>query len=297
MRSSVIRSLLVAILTALGLVATGTPSADAFVDPGVMLVKGPGSAYAPSLYASLSAPRGQTVKYGLKIVNTGANQAQYRVTLNWDPALYGGLYDGSTLLYKQKYWTPPIAPGKSKILTVKVAANTSAPQDLYAIDVDLYSAADDDYLESHLLLLNVAAPAKGTGAYDELIKNGAQKYIGGSVSGEVMSAPAVKPGGSASYTVRLQNDTTTANVIIVRATAPSCAGVSAKWTSGTADITDLVQSGSIGWQLNPGAHRDLKVTLRYGASATCTDALVTVSTSSDGTDTQVSNYLHLPMIS
>jgi hypothetical protein len=111
-----------------------------------------------------------------------------------------------------------------------------------------------------------------------------------------MSAPAVKRGGSAIYTVRLQNDSPDSVVEVPIASAPTCPGVTAKWTVNGIDQTANIQGGVVGWTVGAGAHKDLTLTLKYAtAPAGCVEDLLYVGSTDGNGNLQYYTYIHLPI--
>jgi hypothetical protein len=119
--------------------------------------------------------------------------------------------------------TPAVGAGKVVLFQLRVTP-TAPGQVASAVDVDLLT-------DSGLLIegldtqTNTAAPAAGTSSFELFAKQGTQPFVGGPVSGQTATGPALNVGQTTTYTLRLKNDGSTSQRIGLRvADAAGCAG-------------------------------------------------------------------------
>jgi len=105
----------------------------------------------------------------------------------------------------------------------------------------------------------------------------------------------ITTGNSMAYSIRVQNDDVISRTFRIRATESPSAGWSARYSSGTLDISAAVRSGSyITSSLAPGASVDLTATLVAGQSAASRSSMSSVVTVGfDQTDTVARDAVEL----
>jgi hypothetical protein len=292
---------LLSVAVGVAAMAVGIVPASAANVSGELLIKGVGYNFTHA-YANFQSGRaGSAVTYTVRIVNNGPVTSQYRVELRQPSATFGEatIYDGATAVpYGVPYFSPPLAPDATKNITVRITSLQNAVQAIDDANVRLYDGSSLLELDEHLVAFNIAAPSRGTTPYDVFVRNGAQLAVGGSVSDQAMSAPPVRQGGAGTYSIRLQNDGTSATRIGLTSDGPYCAGVAVSFRSGFADVTTAVRSGTFQSNLlAPGAYQDLTATMKNVAAApSCADAAVGLDTSDPAGAPKVLVYLWLPFV-
>jgi hypothetical protein len=258
----------------LGALLVASPSSAAS-HSGALLVKGPGSVYSGSgALVSEAVSAGATDKFELKVVNTGTTPAQYNVKVvqSGTPADVS-LYTGTLVLTPfssspDGYYTAPIAPGKSLALVLKVAVPAGTPQGTTQVTVALYST-DGLPLGFVQAQTNVKAPTYGTTATDVFVRQGSQPYVGGSLDSQIATSPAVDVGGSAVFSVKLQNDgPVPASVRGYAVPVSECATFTI--TDGTTDVTAAMAGNLYATPvLDVHASKAFKVTITRTGAAGC----------------------------
>jgi len=242
---------------------------------GALRIKGPGSVYSGNeSLVSLPVAVGGTAKFGLQVANTGPSLAQFNVkVVSYGLPANANLYAGTLVLTPLSsgpdgYYTAPIAAGRSQALTLKVTVPAGSPQGSAGVEVYLY-ATDGSFLTYVNAIAEVKAPAYGTTATDAFAKQGSQAYVGGSVSAQIATSPALNVGSSAAFTVKLQNDGPVPAAIQGRVdTFPSCTSIVVK--DGTADVTAALASDTYSTPvLAVHAARTLKVTITRISAGGC----------------------------
>lgn len=141
----------------------------------------------------------------------------------------------------------------------------------------------------------VTAPIYATGAHDLFLK-GRAGTAGGSVSGQVAASAGLTLGRSATFTVKLQNDSATTSTTGVVISVPEPC-VTMKVLDGTRNVTALTTSGYFTPPL--GVHRSkiLKVTVTQNSS-NCTASFARIDVRSIDTNrtTQVTGSLIAPYV-
>jgi hypothetical protein len=286
-------ALFVTVLASAGTLAVTVSPAHAATS-GTLLTKGTGSYYSKAGYINLSAARGVVKTYSFKAVNTGSTAQRLRVTLGASAPLSAKLYRGLTLISSGSYLTPLTAPGGSVVLSVKASVPSGTPQSSYYAGLQLSDPATNTVLDTAYAVLHVAAPAKGTRRNDLFIKTGSQPYIGGSASYQYLSSSAIKPGSTATFALRLQNDGTARAAITLDGAVPGCPQMTVTVKLGTTNITAAVRAGT--WStgvLAPGARKDLTVSVKLGLLTACAEG--STSFQATGADAPVVNYVHVPV--
>lgn len=203
-----VTSIIVLLLTAF----VGSGASSAASQSGELRIKGPGSLYSgDDSVVSEAVAAGTVDTFELLVVNKGTTLAQYniQVTQSGVPAT-AELYSGTLLLSPlasgpDGYYTAPIASGKTQALTLKIKIPLGTPQSSATAAVRLFST-DGNVLSTVNARTEIKAPTYGTTAADLFLRQGAQPFIGGSVIGQLATAPAINVGGSAAFTFKLQND-------------------------------------------------------------------------------------------
>lgn len=188
------------------LTGSGTPPAD-------LKILGVGSVYTGKghlVTRAVTAP-GKTMTYKLGVLNEDSVARSYKVKLTQSgspatAAVYGGGFNAPALGTdgSGNFVTPSVAPGKVLALVLKVTP-TAGGQHISGVDVDLLT----DFgavIEGVDTETNTPAPAVGSSSYELFAKQGSQPYIGGPVSGQTSTGPALNIGQTSTYTLRLKND-------------------------------------------------------------------------------------------
>ena len=241
---------------------------------GYFLSKGTGSNYSKAGVINLGVvPGGAAKTFYYKIVNTSATAEIFKVDL--DPAGTDSawkLYKGTSAV-PNDYVTPAIAPGNSLALKVKVALPAGTPQGEYLAYLTLRDATTNAALAS-VTSYAQATNQTGTSPNDLFLKTGTQPYVGGSSEiTQYQTASAIRPGGTATYTLRLKNDgDAPASIGLVALNPLGCASSTFSLTikQGTQNVTAAVQAGTYNTgTLAPGAKKELKVMVKLLSATTC----------------------------
>jgi hypothetical protein len=274
-RPHTIGPLLVCIATVLALLAVA-PAAEAANTAGRLQVKGPGSVYAVNgATVSLATVPQTAVTYSVKVVNTGATTAQYNLKVFADSQLTVAASTGSLNLTSlavgpDGYFTAPIAGGAAQTISFKLTPAAGTPQTSLITYVQLYATDGSTVLGQVILQTEIAAPASSGSGYALYARNGSQKYVGGAVSDQLASAPVLKVGSTATYKVRLKNDSLAGTQIgFILTNASSCgAYYTTTVKAGTLNVTAAATSGSyVTPALAPGQFKELTVSIKYVALA------------------------------
>lgn len=275
MRNASFRRLFAGLLAtaAFGVVTIVGAAAPAHAAPsGYLLTKGTGSVYTSSTFVNQGGvPGGAARSFSYKIVNTGTTSQQFKLSVNAsDVRTEAVLLQGSRVLPKP-YYTAPIAPGGNLVLTLKVSIAAGAPQGEYLTEVHLRdpetsAALDTAYADVH------ATYQTGNTARDLFLKTGTQPYVGGSHSQQIETANTLKVGSTATFRLRLQNNSGAPGPIgLTRFPTFGCASDYAVVVKqGTKDVTAAVNAGSYTTGiLGPGAKQELKVTIKLLSASFC----------------------------
>lgn len=295
MRTTRTRRLLVgittAVLAAAATVVSGAAPAHAAAS-GYLLLKGTGSVYTANDIVNLGAVPGTTKSAGLKVVNNGTSSQQYKVVLNQPPApATATLLVGSTVV-PSPYYTALIAPGRSLALTVKITIPAAATQSEYVASTNVRDPETGTFLDAASIDANVTRQT-GSTRHDFFLKTGSQPFVGGSV-GQFETANAIKPGGTAAFTLRLKNDGGTPGAITLRSFPPfQCDGdASLVVKQGTTDVTAAVDAGTYTTAaLAPGAKVELKASVKLLHATTCTAFYYGFTAT--GADGSITSYAHV----
>ncbi|KAA1418928.1 choice-of-anchor D domain-containing protein [Nocardioides humilatus] len=226
---------------------------------------------------------GDLMKYKVGVVNEDSQPASFKFRLTPSGAAATAqmfVTTGGTELLTTDgsgyFVTPTILPGKTMNFELRVTP-TVPGQVIAGVDVALLSA-DDDVIESIATETNTMAPVNGTTGFELFAGQGSQKLIGGPVSGQTVTGPALNVDKSALFKVRLKNNSAAPQQIGLRLTdLDGCTGsftVSAK--AGTAVVTTEVLAGTfLTAPLNPGKYKDVKITIKRVAGG-CAKKLLQV---------------------
>jgi hypothetical protein len=271
----------VAALAAGACIAVPTAGATGAVGGGVLRIHGSGSVYAqPGATVTGVTTAGGTVTYAVEVANSGTDLAQFNVRLSSANVgetvslTSGSLATTPLATAPRGYFTTPLAPGKAEALKLKVKMPASASQTTRSfIGVYLYDT-DGGFLSNVAAETEVRATA-GPFAADS--------YVSGNTGGPVISEPGqfsadyaaqpIKPGHSASYTVKVQNDGPTTAALrldvgeFLPCDDPANGYFPVTVKVGTADITPAAVNGT--YTTAPLAHGKsvtLKVSVGYPAT-------------------------------
>jgi hypothetical protein len=259
-----------------------TSPATAASHQGRIQIKGVGSYYSgPNAVVSEVVARGTTDQFEVQVVNTGSTLAQYNIRVQTSGmSVTTGLYAGPLSLTPlaagpDGYYTAPIAPGKTQSFILKAAVPKAAQRWTEAVNTLSLTATDGTLLDSSEARTDAAAPTYGTSPWDLYGKQGAQQWVGATVSPQsTMSAPAIKVGGSAVFSVKLQNDSNSPSVIDVSmypGAPSSCSSVTV--LDGKVDVTETIgRDVYLTPVLAPHASKTLTVTFKRTVGAGCTQS-------------------------
>lgn len=281
--------------------AFAAPTAAFAADPsGTIQVAGPGTAFTASGHiVSQAVKSGSAASYTLRVINTSPLAAGYylklassghasTVTVTTTTTNIFGQTQTTTVNPNSdgNYPTGLIGAGKSKDFTLSVTPDKSNTQ-TSNVDVTLLSGSTVEGTEATRTSITAV---NGTGGYDVLAHQGSQLNVGGAVTGQFATAPALAAKGSATYTLRLQNDANDLHRIGLAASVNSSAcGTSfpAKYTvtttnilgqTQTTDITSAVNNGSYQTPyLSQGQYQDVTVSISR-ADSVCAEAVYTEKT-------------------
>lgn len=261
---------------AAGLAVAASP-AGAVTEDGQVLAKEVGSAYSPDLLMYGVAPTGKSAVYFYEIKNTGNVQTQYQMsvvpqrgTATWQ------IFAGTTPVTEAKFYTPPVAPGGVYQFTVHgtppsggLTGSTNASLQVEIPDTGTFIAFTDMYLFQQ-------SAFTGTDDPDFFVKNGTQPWVAATNGAE--ESPAVTPGKSAKFSVRIQNDLTTSNPLrlFFDQSTDGAGCTSADFTAqvklGSKDITSAVTGNGFPLTLAPGKHVVVTEIVKYnGQGPGCID--------------------------
>jgi hypothetical protein len=157
-----------------------------------------------------------TYKLGVLNEDSVAHSYRIRLTASGSPAtaqVWSSGFGAKALPTdgNGSFITPSIGAKKVLLLTLRVTP-TAPGQTISTVDADLLT-------DSGLLIegvhtqTNTAAPVSGTSSFDLFAKQGTQDYVGGPVDGQTVTAPALNLTQTATFTLHLKNDGTTAQQI------------------------------------------------------------------------------------
>jgi hypothetical protein len=260
---------------------------------GYILTRGTGSLYSSNDIVNQGGiPGGSARTFSYKLANTGSTSQQFKVTTTlYGTGVSSTLLLGSTVL-PAPYYTAPIAPGKTLVLTLKVQVAGGVPQGEYQAYLTMRDPETNGILDSAVADVN-ATYQTGNTNHDLFLKTGTQPFVGGSV-GQFETANAIKAGSTATFVLRLQNNSGTPGAItlsdVPNFSCPSSFAVVVK--QGSTNVTAAVEAGTYSTGiLAPGAKKELKVTVKLLTATSCTGAYYGYTASGSGTP--ISQYAHV----
>lgn len=288
------RTLFAVITAALGTAATivGAAAPAHAASSGYLLFKGTGSVYSANDTINLGITPGTSKTWSVKVVNTGSASQQFKLNLTQDPNTPATLLVGSTAVHTP-YYTAPVPAGGSLALSIKVQVPLGTPTADYYSSLSLRDPDDGTFLDSVTVVAN-ATTQTGSKSNDLFVKTGSQPFVGGSVA-EYTTASALKPGNTATFTLRLRNDGGAPTAISLDDSFfNGCASnFAVAIKQGTHDVTAAVISGGFSTGvLSPGQHVDLKLTVKLLSATACTSAYYGFD-ASDGVDPVTFSYAHV----
>ncbi len=285
---------LVALLSSLALVASGSvglaASADAMGgETGYLLIHGVGTAFAGTDTSNtIATTAGASVSFPFKVKNTGSSAAQFNLSIENQklfcpstcPFASLSLTSGSLVVTTltqgpNGYFTPQIAAGQTGTFTLKVTMPVASPSTgVAAGDVfdQVIVLSDTAHTELDRVVAGevITSSAPGTLAADQFVTgSGGQHAVGDPLLvGGYVTDPAIAMGAKATYTVKLQNDSTESQPITYHLDDEFSCGSSYPATvkSGTTDVTAAAEAGTyVTPTLAPGKSVSLTVTVSHVA--------------------------------
>lgn len=271
------RAALAAALLSVLLVVVQAGQADAAESSGTMAIKRQGAtSYGGTALVVIQA--GGKATFSLRVRNIGTEVDQFRVTVSYFDSfgVTHKLLQGSTNVTTlsttpQGYTTPAIEPGKSLVLTYVQNADEDASvsgENVAGAAFSLLSVEGNTPLDNADGLTRLASPG-GTTAWDGFARVGSGRFINGFPFVGVLYADALKTGQSATFTVRLENNSSTPSAIGLDtfSNGPDCLDWPYVIRDGLRNVTSAAEAGTfVTTPLRPGAHRDLKVRLTSGGT-------------------------------
>jgi hypothetical protein len=289
------RSLAVVFATA-ALISTGLicSPATAASHQGRLQLKGVGSYYSgPGTVVAEAVAAGTTDQFALQVVNTGTTVAQYNIkVVSSGLAAKSDLYTGSLLLTPlasspDGYYTVALAPGKAQTFALKVVVPKGTPQGTIKNAVSLHATDGTALGGTSYALTEIKPPTYGSTSEDLYARQGSQAWVGDPSSqdfndGQTASAPALKIGDKAVFSVKVQNDgpdPSTGFGIAAYYPSPAGGGFCSTFTikDGTRDVTnEMVLGAALGWYAGPAlavhASKTFTVTATRTVGASCSRA-------------------------
>lgn len=238
------------LITIAASIVVATPPASATSYDGVLGVKGASSGpYAGTDetgidiagIVSLAVAPGGTAAFPLEVLNNGSAVAQYAVNFAQSYPTTAKLMLGSTDVTSfangfPGFVTTALAPGKTQTLSLKVTMpSTAQPEDQYNLTVNLYKPDGSVFLGSVRVFVGIKTTTGATG-HDLFVTTSGQQ----SVRAGLEAAATIKLNGTATFTLKLQNDSATPQSISLAAfTGFPCSDSSflATFTVGSSTIT------------------------------------------------------------
>jgi hypothetical protein len=283
---------------------------------GQLDLRGPGTVYTDGdgHTVSLGGAAGNGVSYWLKVRNIGHAPAQFLLSPVFNPRGASGAYANpahidmfsgamglTAMPAASTYYTPVIPAGGSQTYRMVVTPNSTDPQGISPVDVML-TRLDGALLALGHTQTNVAAGNSGTTSWDIFVANGSQPAVGGSFSGQTMTAPTLttSSGSSESWSVKLRNDGRTSGPIGLHLQG-SCGGFPIKVTAPSGfsgvDVTSQVLAGTYYTPtLAPGSATTLTVKATWDQASSCTSEAFTATTLDTAGNAHVTAYLQANLI-
>lgn len=281
---SVVRTGFAVVILVVGVAGLSDPASATGGEQGVLRVKGPGSVYAGSgAFVTLYAAAGTTESFGFQVKNTGTVQSQYNVKISGGSCLSCAqptlaVFAGSLVLTKltqgpNGYFTAGIDPGKLATYTLRVTLPKTAPPASYAgYSVNLTDTAGNP-LDSVSVRANVTK-AKGTTDHSQFVSASGTPAttnpdpLFGIAQAGTVTAPSLANGGTATFTIKLMNNSTTVTTIGYGLQfRTDCDNYKTTVKAGATDVTDAVSDGTYSTPpLAHGAATTLTMTVKYLAA-------------------------------
>ena len=276
-----------AALVALGLLVAPTGAGASGGEQGVLRIHGPGSAFAGSFAIAsqvVSAP-GSTGTFALQVKNNGPALAQFNLQVFYLGALCTGtcpqpidtLSAGSLIVTQlahapNGYYTAPIAAGKTAPFTFKVVtpkAPNSVAGDTFEYEIGLFDTGGNLLDFEFAYVSNKVA--KGAVGADQYVSSSGTAATTNLPTGLMaVTAPAIAVGATATFNIKLQNDSAVAEAIQYSLSdfGDCSSHFAVKVVVGTTDVTAPVMAGTYATPVRaPGASTTLKLTVKYVDSA------------------------------
>lgn len=242
--------------------------ANAASHSGVLVAKANGSLYTDSLLVSKVGAVGNTLSYGIKIINTGDTLAQFNVKVtDTDSTAPAVLYTGSLVLKPlasspDGYYTKALAPGASELLTAKVTIPDNAAAS-YLSRVSLYATDGTELPYQAVYLRSERTVSTGNTSYDVFAKGNNQKFVSGSRA-QVANANTISATGNAQFSVKVMNNGTSPSAIHLKVyDFGYCSTLTMTAKQGLSDVTAQVADGTYRTpELKPGGSRTIKVSFK-----------------------------------
>lgn len=196
-----------------------TPAHAGTSPSGELLMRGTGVLYAGSNddVTSVAAP-GATATFGITVKNNGSVSSRYRVVFNnpefvvgtYTPTVSAGFNNVTTTAYSSAgYVTSLLSPGQVTALRLQVPYPTAPSINDFIEGAITLAPVDLPVVATNAWRVNLAAKT-GTENMDAYTSDPTSRAVRADGFTSQAVAQTVKAGATASYTVRLQNDTTTA---------------------------------------------------------------------------------------
>jgi hypothetical protein len=249
-----------------------SPVAQASSTSADLQIKGPGSAYTQADLSNhivtLPASAGSAVSFAAKLVNTGGTTAQFKLfALEYDNQAISYTVAGASAngLIDQDagYYTPPIAPGKSIAITIKITLNKATPPPFDQIWLLVTDSDDTTLIDQGYFAAILKAPSAATGPAQIFTKNGSSAYTGGPSNFVASTGPALAVNASTTFTAHVVNGATGADVVDL-GISDECTNYLIDVKAGSTDVTDQVLGGTYRTpDLAVNGHLDLTVKVTY----------------------------------
>jgi len=275
---------------------SGTPPAD-------LKILGIGSVYTgrDHLVTRTVAGPGKLATYPLVILNEDTVARSYTITLTktgsaataevWTTGINARPLSGDGSGNPGRYITAEILPMKSVTYSLRVTP-TAAGQTVSGVAVSLLSH-HGGLIEGLTTETNTPAPAHGTSSFELFSKVNGHPFVGGPVSGQTSTGPALNVGGPASFTLRLKNNGGSSQRIGLRLTdIDGCAGsFTVTVTAAGKVVTTAAFNGSyLTPVLAPWRYQDVFVTIKRVAAG-CPSKTIRAQSLNGGTVVRTSYLL------
>ena len=253
--------------TEVALDGVGTPPADLKVLGVGLLYTGRDHLVSRAVSAS-----GRLQKYPVGILNEDAVAHTYRIGLDSSglPAraeVRNSLTNALLPVVDGSYVTATVQPGKTAVYSLQVTPS-GVGQGTSVVRVTLQSDVGAP-IESLTTETNTAAPANGTTGFELFARQGSQLFIGGPQDDQTTTGPALNVGGSATYTVRLENNSAARTQVGLRLTdVDGCTGsfTVSVTAAGKVRTVDAYAGAYLTPPLNPGSYQDVQVSIKRAAA-------------------------------